>query len=423
MFKATAFKTTAQSLRYWDESLLEKRLPAVKPHRYVTFDIDQGGLNNIRLVFEYVVAVAAITGRTLVLPPHSPWYLINHGPMPVEQQGGVTHISDLYDIPSLKKAIPVISTEEFIATAHRHLSIPNEFIDSQRRFASGNSDVLKAWDSWLLSNTQIPGWNPYNTVIAYPNIDKAQNGPHFDDAYLDSRTPVEFTPKMNASPVLHFPSNEEFRSLGPIATMLACEDDHLPKLTRRLFKHHVRYRDDLIELAETIITRLRTKIHNDYGIEQYNAIQIRRNDFQYKQTRIGVEAIAGNIKPLFDQPLPIYIASDEDREEVYAELAKHLNSPVILSWRDVLAVYQDPIPYAWIGPLEQLICVPARRFIGTDLSTFTSYIHRLRGYLPAHDTNVYYHSDAYTNSPPATDAQQYRGRDYLREHPLLWQSC
>ena len=403
---------------------MANQLPKVKPHRYITFDIDQGGLNNIRLVFEYVVVVAAITGRTLVLPPHSPWYLINHGPIPQGHQGGVTHISDLYDIRSLAKAIPVITTEEFIKTATEHLTIPSEFAKRATEVATAqDNDFNESWSEWLLNNSIVPGWNPYDTVIAHPNIERAKSGPHFDDAYLDNRTPVEFTPKMMASPVLHFPSNSDYRSLGPIATMLACPDESLPILTRRLLKHHVRYRDDLMELAATIINRLKDRISNSCAANSYDAIQIRRNDFQYEQTQIGVSAITDNIKPLIDQNLPIYIATDEDREEIFSELADNLKAPAIMSWKDVLEVYDQPIPYAWIGPLEQLICTPARRFVGTDLSTFTSYIHRLRGYLSAQDDNVYYHSVPYTKNPPATKASDYRGRDYLREHPLLWRSC
>lgn len=399
------------------------QLPKTKLHRYVTFDADKAGVNNIRLVFEYVVVIAAITGRTLVLPPKSSWYLINHGPMPKELQGGFTHISDLYDIDALAKVIPVINTEEFIDEAFDHISIPEAFLGDVPSTETANREFVEAWSSWLLKNTELPGWNPYDTVIAVPSIDKAQCGPHFEEAYLDFRTPVEFTPKINAAPVLHFPSNGEYRSLGPVATMLACADETLPKLARRLIKHHVRIHQDIIDVAEVIVERLKAKLEDEFGTPNYDAIHIRRNDFQYEQTQIGVKPIADNIMPLLDRDLPIYIATDEDREEIYSDLRRHLGAPIILSWRDISGLSQRPIPYAWIGPIEQLVCAPARRFIGTDLSTFTSYIHRLRGYLPAADDNAYYHSEVYSNASKRTQASDYRGRDYLREHPLFWQSC
>jgi hypothetical protein len=152
-------------------------------------------------------------------------------------------------------------------------------------------------------------------------------------------------------------------------------------------------------------------------------MHVRRNDFQYTETQIGTELICDNVCLLFDENLPIYIATDEDREEIFNELAIGLNAPRILNWKDVEAVIKEPIPYAWIGPLEQIICAAARRFVGTDLSTFTSYINRLRGYMLATDQNLYFHSETYSELPEPTLVEHFRGRDYLRENPLFWIAC
>jgi len=37
--------------------------------RYVVFDMDHGGLTNVRLGLQYAAEIACHTGRTLVLPP------------------------------------------------------------------------------------------------------------------------------------------------------------------------------------------------------------------------------------------------------------------------------------------------------------------------------------------------------------------
>ncbi len=47
--------------------------------KYVTFEPDVGGWNNIRMQMETVLIFAAATGRTLVLPPDQPMYLLNKG--------------------------------------------------------------------------------------------------------------------------------------------------------------------------------------------------------------------------------------------------------------------------------------------------------------------------------------------------------
>jgi hypothetical protein len=37
--------------------------------KYITFEPDVGGWNNIRMQMELVLVFAAVTGRTLVIPP------------------------------------------------------------------------------------------------------------------------------------------------------------------------------------------------------------------------------------------------------------------------------------------------------------------------------------------------------------------
>jgi len=413
-FQLTMHQLILQRFKYWNESLLRGQLPKPRKNRYLVFDVDEGGLNNIRLALEYVVILAALTGRTLVLPAKSAWYLINYGPMPESEKGGTTEFGDIYNIDALANALPVINTEQFIGKAAKHLNIPDEFA-CEPAAVNESTKQNKAWRNWLLENAEIPAWNPYDTVICMPDIESAQAGWHMSGDYLDSRTPVEFSAWMNAAPVLYFPSTKQYRSLGPVATMLADRDDSLPRLSRRLIKHHIRYRDEIFSISNDIIEAL--------GLDSFDALQIRRNDFQYDRTRVSVDKIIHNIRILFDQRLPIYIATDEDREGVFDDLAAGLGAARIFTWKDVEANINKSIPYAWIGPIEQLICTQARRFVGNDLSTFTSYIHRLRGYGLVKDKGIYFHSHAYESLPDAIPQSYYKGRTYLRENPLSWQSC
>ncbi len=405
---------TLQRFKYWDESLLKGQLPKPKKNRYLVFDADEGGLNNIRLAFEYVVILAALTGRTLVLPPKSAWYLINFGPMPESEQGGTTEFGDIYNIDALARALPVINTEQFIRNAATHLNIPDEFA-CEPAAMDVSTKQSEAWRDWLLENTVIPAWDPYDTLICMPDIESAQAGRHMSGDYLDSRTPVEFSAWMNAAPVLYFPSTKQYRSLGPVATMLADRDDSLPSLSRRLIKHHIRYRDEIFSISSDIIDTL--------GLDSFDALQIRRNDFQYDKTKVSVDEIVDNIRVLFDQGLDIYIATDEDRVGVFDDLAAGLGAARIFTWKDVETSITYSIPYAWIGPIEQLICAQARRFVGNDLSTFTSYIHRLRGYGFVEDKGMYFHNQTYKSVPDTIPQSYYKGRSYLRENPLSWQSC
>lgn len=398
-------------LKYWNPRLLEGQFDQINLHRYVSFDVDQGGLNNIRLVFEYIAVIAAITGRTLVLPPPQPWYLLNNGPQHLGKKEGVTSFAEMFDVPALQQVIPVQTAREFIRESAGHLSIPAIF-RNENAF-SVNQDLWMQWRQWLLDHAEVPkDWNPYNTLICFPDKERVDIG-RFSDQYVDGRKPIEFTPWMNAAPVIHFPSNSEYRSLGPVATMLASADEEFPRLTRRVIKHHVRYHPKIFEIASILISKLQ--------LHQYTAIHIRRNDFQYKEARAQAETTWNNIHNLLTDEHPTYIATDE-LDEDFRNVFRHKKT--LLFWGDLMEQYAGPpIPEKLIGPIEQLICVGASRFVGTDLSTFSSYIVRLRGYTRAPDMASYYHTESYLAPKAEPELDQHRGRDYLRENPLYWLDC
>ena len=115
---------------------LSRLFPQVQG-KYVLFDVDHGGFNNIRLAFEVVVLFAIVTGRTLVLPPAMSWYLIDYGPMGKKKdkngfrlqsfEGTLSQFSDFFDIKDLQKVVRVMTTDEFIAAERGGMEIPEVY--------------------------------------------------------------------------------------------------------------------------------------------------------------------------------------------------------------------------------------------------------------------------------------------------------
>ena len=71
------------SLAYWNDPQGDRDRNFKSPfsvesgEKYITFAIDRGGWNNVRMSMEIIFIIAFVTGRTLVLPPEIVLYLLN----------------------------------------------------------------------------------------------------------------------------------------------------------------------------------------------------------------------------------------------------------------------------------------------------------------------------------------------------------
>ena len=95
-------------------SMDEAKTPKVSRRRYLTFETDGGGWNNIRMSFENTVVLAAAMGRTVVLPPEQTLYLLSStlGKNHTRKERG---LFDYYNFNmDLQRRVPIISSEEFL---------------------------------------------------------------------------------------------------------------------------------------------------------------------------------------------------------------------------------------------------------------------------------------------------------------------
>ena len=159
------------------------------------------------------------------------------------------------------------------------------------------------------------------------------------------------------------------------------------------------------------------------GLFAYSAVHIRRNDLQYKEVFQNAQATLRNIEPLLYPGETLYLATDETNDAFFDAIRqKHK----IFQWKDVVAEART-IPYSEkvINILEQVICSGGRRFFGTQKSTFTSYIFRLRGYVGAPDTQQYWHNIRYTGIHDIDKfaIPKVTGHNYMMEDPGMWEDA
>ena len=110
------------ALAYWNDPQGDRdrsfRSPFADPPsqtlldtKYVTFQPDSGGWNNIRMSMENIFIIAAALGRTIVLPSPMPLYLLKADT--AEKHKGFADFYPLWT-DEFQKRVPVISMEEFL---------------------------------------------------------------------------------------------------------------------------------------------------------------------------------------------------------------------------------------------------------------------------------------------------------------------
>jgi hypothetical protein len=86
--------------------------------RYLTYEYDEGGWNNIRMSLECVLVFTHAMGRTLVSPPRQNLYLLDkaHKDKKGKMRSGMG-FEDFFDLDLLKshKGYHIITSEEFLA--------------------------------------------------------------------------------------------------------------------------------------------------------------------------------------------------------------------------------------------------------------------------------------------------------------------
>lgn len=339
-----------------------------QPHRYLAFQTDLGGWNNILMQFEIMVVLAWITGRTLVLPPAKPFYLLGEEPRLLE---------DFLDLNQLRRQLSVLTAKEFV-----------EVSKLDREIAADEK-----YHEFMHNHGLSPQWNGLQNVLLFPSS-ALQIRPELQARLRRPgeavRQPVTISDEAENCDILYFPMTAGHRMFGVAECFCLFGDEKLERQARALLRDCVRFRQDIIKLAERAINAPML------AGTRYSAFHIRRGDFQYGKTRIGAKQILEHTQALLSPDQPVYVATDET-DKAFLDVFRETFEVVTFGNlpRDIVA---DTPPH-WCGIIETLICAPAPgRFIGTRLSTFSSRISLLRGHLSFTkggdfekiDANLYY---------------------------------
>ena len=375
-----AYWANEGTLRMRDEGRRSPYAPTDNKFRkYMTFEPDQGGFNNVRMAFETVAVLAHAMGRTLVLPPPQRMYLLASK----DGKNGGRNLEFLDFFPLDHGDLDVITMKDFLSletnrSAGGRLVPPTNVSyfkpDFDARLASGSN----LWD-YLWTQSIKPKWKTMGTCVVFGPIDS----PNVRN-FCDGRQPVGYSEALQKSWLMHMPARPRlgYRLLTHFYTFIHFAEPDEDRFYKRWVRDRLHYHEDLFCAAAKIIDALRA----EFGHDEFSSFHIRRGDLQYKSVKISASEIFDHTKEYLKDGEILYIATDEKAKVFFAPMAKRYK----LRFLDDYVHLLDGISANHYGMIEQIVASQGRTFSGTFFSTFSGYINRLRGYYGFDDSTFFY---------------------------------
>jgi len=404
------------TMAYWNDPQGKRDEEYVSPYKvkplpgkrkYLTFEPDAGGFNNIRMSMENIFVIAAVTGRTLVLPPPQIMYLL---------QGHNINFDDFFPIhdKAFNKRVEVISSKEFMTREldkGGYLEINDDAQKKKLLELSEGCEKMKAHEKscFILDKfLQEKGYQAQlkdmkNCLIfdenAFQRGPKAVTSPKIQKnikQFCGEREPLYYGSEMHEPDILHFQtsSDDAYRILNHFYTVIYFTDPIVDNYYKRYVRDFIHYHQNIFCAAGKIVKALQVegiqrgfKIENE-GSGGFSAMHVRRGDLQYKEVKISAEEWYNNTAKLWHEKEILYIATDEKNRAFFNPIAQHHDLRFLGDyWEKAGLANLDP---NFMGMVEIAVAARARIFVGTWHSTFSSYIMRMRGYYGMSKMSNYY---------------------------------
>ena len=332
-------------VRFWNKEFSDEdcyRSPASHPlglqapvaeRRYVVFEPDRGGWNNIRMAAETAMIFAHASGRILVLPPEARWYLLDSNKK--DEQNG-SDFEDFFDLRKISETLDIIEMERFIDEVAipglLNATYPGKKPDSPlygmsaKKFVEGGKDRL--WD-YLKLACYTRQWEPGKFHIGFNLEPKGEeNANHNEQHYnrlslrgsaistykrsgtYDFNSHVKFLPfpsdrkddrlrlhsahkrelipydsEMHSHRAIYFPGNYNSRTriLTHFYTYLFWQNHHLEHVYKRLVRDRLHYHDEIFCAAGRVIKILheeaaKLSLSSPFAEHQYEVPSARHRD-------------------------------------------------------------------------------------------------------------------------------------------------
>ena len=409
----------ASEMVYWKD--IPEDASYVSPFReygpakkYLTFEPDEGGFNNIRMAMETAVAMAHAMGRTLVMPPEQRMYLLGKKD---KHSKNTLSFEDFYHFDSVAvehAGVEVISTEEFLEREImsgniRHPETGDIMHPPQNKtdwhgIGTYHSQDFKELAGFLREAGVSSTWDYSQCIVTFPQKTGPGTSNHLkgmlqdilndgndvdrERSYDRNPTPVDASPRdrmremlahrhelcvyndtLQQAPVFHFPGGGKYRLLVHFYAFMFFEDFKQDLWTKRFVRDHLRYVDEIQCAAARVVAAVREKARqhgNPEGL--FDTFHIRRGDLQYKEAFIEADQIMDNVRGLLEEGGTIFIATDEKNMTYFDPLREHYHLYFLNDFMDEVGT----INKNFYGMLDQRIASRGRNFFGVSYLSFYS---------------------------------------------------
>ncbi len=164
----------AKEMIYWRDIKADNdyKSPFYDEEKYLTFEPDHGGFNNIRMAMETTLVLAHAMGRTLVLPPKKGMYLLGKG----DHHEKIFDFNDFFHLDMIAmehQGLNIITMEEFLkrkgVTGQLKSLTSGEVLEPPDGVTDWNGkDPASLWKYLEKVGKYPEDWNPGACVAAIP---------------------------------------------------------------------------------------------------------------------------------------------------------------------------------------------------------------------------------------------------------------
>ena len=305
----------------------------------------------MRISFEVVVLLAAISGRTLVLPPEQVMYLLQ--PKKGDKRQGKRQYTDYYNLTDnmeLMRYVPIITVEEFIQleggddglislkgyneTWTNHLHEISKSCEERKKSDVFCEDLYDHYVSHGQVST-ITSEFKYAKCLVFDADVFVQGSDHIHKLSPHSkgriqqfcgqeRDPFYYNQSLHDIPVWHFETRDlRYRLLVHFYAVLFFTDAKIGNYYKRFARDFFRYHDEVFCAAAKIILALQYENSMLSGntnptadldpelVGGYSSLHVRRGDLQFKEARLNASEWYENTKELWKPNEILYVATDE----------------------------------------------------------------------------------------------------------------